>query len=785
MMHRSLNYALVSSLFLAAHVAHAQDPRNVQEPTVPAVCTTLTAQLASGTAPGTLSSETQLDTNRIQSALNACTPGQAVELAPASGEDAFLVGPVNIPSGVTLVVDAGVTVYASRNPRDYDNSSAHLCGTLDSKGSGCNPIFNLSNTSGSAIVGFGTIDGRGYMPLLLNGQPGPESWWQIANDANVQGLSQNNPRLINMSKADRFTLYKIRLMNSPMFHVDLDTSSNFTVWGVKIVAPFDARNSDGIDPNYSTNVTITQSHISVGDDQVAIGGNKLPGAHYYTVKDNWFGNGHGVSIGSYTLGSVDHLLAQNLTFSGLATDSNATAVHIKSDVSRGGVVQDLTYQNICTENVRYPIWLDPFYSGPTKTGNLLPWYKNIAISNLHSLTEGQVIIQGYDATVPTEVSLSNVVVDGIQQKDFVNKYHVTTPTYADIPLGPDPVNFVQFLNGPGVNVTNNITNDNPPYGCPLNAFAPIAGELIPGAAQIDPGAKPTIQAQVFTTQAVPYATYLANLATNPNATLALTPPTGTVTIYDGQTALASAPLQVNSNNGMELVSIPLDPLSAGVHTLTAHYSGDSNYPAFNFGNYTVAVGHGKDTSTSLAVSSSSMTAGESVTFNATVTGPGQSTPSGTVRFTAGTINLGSVATDSNGNASITTTSLTPGNYSVVASFTGRQGSSSSQSAPVALTITKIPTTLTLTPSPGTTGVGSPVTIAAVVQYVSGDSLFPTGTVTVKDGSTTLAALPLVNGSASFTTTTLAAGMHPLTATYSGDANFASSAASASVTITSP
>jgi hypothetical protein len=43
----------------------------------------------------------------------------------------------------------------------------------------------------------------------------------------------------------------------------------------------------------------------------------------------------------------------------------------------------------------------------------------------------------------------------------------------------------------------------------------------------------------------------------------------------------------------------------------------------------------------------------------------------------------------------------------------------------------------------------------------------------------------VNSSASFTTTSLAAGVHPLTATYSGDGNFTSASASASVTITSP
>lgn len=782
MFFRNAAIGLAAALFAAPFISGAQDRRDVQEPVIPPVCITLNSQLTSGTVLGTLSSETQLDTTRIQAALNACPAGQAVELAPASGYDAFLVGPIKLVSGVTLLVDSGVTVYASRNPRDYDNSAAHLCGTVDSKGSGCSDIINGDNTVGAAVMGYGTIDGRGYMPLLLSGQPGPESWWQIASDADVSGLSQNNPRLINMSKADRFTIYKIRLMNSPMFHVDLGASSNFTAWGVKIVTPYDARNSDGIDPNYSTNVTITKSHISVGDDQVAIGGNKVPGAHYYTVRDNWFGNGHGLSIGSYTLGSVDHLLAENLTFNGLGADHNATAVHIKSDVSRGGVVQDLTYRNICTQNVYYPIWLDPFYSGLTKTGTLLPWYKNISVSNLHSLTENKVIIQGYNATVPTEVSLSNVIVDGIQQGDFVSKYHVTTPTYAQFTLGPDPVNFVPFLTGPGVTVTNNISNNNPPYSCPADAFAPIMGELIPGPVQIDPGAKPVVQVQVLTTQAVPYATYLANLANDPNASLALTPPTGTMTIYDGDSPVGTAPLVVNSNNGLESLSIPLPPLSAGVHTLTAQYSGDANYPGFRFGNYPLSVGGGTSTSTTLSISSTTLTAGQSVTFSALVTGPGHSTPAGTVSFTSGSVNLGTVPVDSAGNASLTTSTLTPGTYPVVASFTGQQGSTPSQSTHVTLTISKISDTLALTATPSPANVGTAVTISATVQYVGGNSFVPTGTVTVKDGSSTLATLSLIDGSATFSTSSLATGPHSLSSSYSGDANFASAVATGSVSI---
>src|SRR6185437_12329479 len=141
----------------------------------------------------------------------------------------------------------------------------------------------------------------------------------------------------------------------------------------------------------------------------------------------------------------------------------------------------------------------------------LPWYKDILVQNLHSVpqtapgTVGQVIIQGANASVPTEVTLDNVIVDGIVASDFVNKFHQTTPTDSIITVGPGPVNFLQYLTaqvGTPANVTvnNNISNSNPPRSCPANAFAPIAGELIPGPAQMDPGTKPVIPVQIYTTR---------------------------------------------------------------------------------------------------------------------------------------------------------------------------------------------------------------------------------------------------------------------------------------------
>jgi ELWxxDGT repeat protein len=80
--------------------------------------------------------------------------------------------------------------------------------------------------------------------------------------------------------------------------------------------------------------------------------------------------------------------------------------------------------------------------------------------------------------------------------------------------------------------------------------------------------------------------------------------------------------------------------------------------------------------------------------------------------------------------------------------------------------------------------GTPVTITATVAPVV-DSGTPTGTVTFLDGSTTLATSVMLNGAgvATFSTSTLKAGTHRITAVYSGDTHcFGSKSASANLTI---
>ena len=127
---RILSPALL--LFTALLHVSAQDTRTVAEPKIPSSCTVLTAQLAShGTALPNFD-ESKPDTSRIQQAMDHCKAGQAVELKASATRDAFLTGPIELRSNVTLLIDKGVILYGSRNPRDYDVVPG-LCGTITEK----------------------------------------------------------------------------------------------------------------------------------------------------------------------------------------------------------------------------------------------------------------------------------------------------------------------------------------------------------------------------------------------------------------------------------------------------------------------------------------------------------------------------------------------------------------------------------------------------------------------------------------------------------------------------
>jgi len=455
------------------------DPNLPPEPTFPTdVCQTL---MADKTTPD----ERKLDTDRIQTAINACK-GRAVKLVTDGQNDSFVTGHLLLDS-VILWVDAGVTLYASRNPNLYQKDGH--CGMLGvSDSGGCVGLINVSGTS-PGIVGDGVIDGQGGEPLVDRDY----SWWQIAGALRAIDGSGPNPALIDVNNTTGFLMYRITLHNSPKFHVKLSSTpadgtcsfpgEGFIVWGVTILtpsrwmnsqgllmSPYFSRNTDGIDPGANNSATcgvMACNTISTGDDQVAIKGGH--GVSDLIIAHNHFGTGHGMSIGSETYGGVHDVTVYDLTidadsrWSGSpghdGADSNG--IRVKSDESRGGPVHDITFRDVCIRDVANAILVSTAYN-PLFAGNQYPEFGALTFQNVHDVTclaqaQPVVTLNGFNTTLPAgPITLDNTIVDNMSQLAVASRF-------ADIRLGPGNVNFVP--SGPGVTLTNNITGSSKPREC--------------------------------------------------------------------------------------------------------------------------------------------------------------------------------------------------------------------------------------------------------------------------------------------------------------------------------
>ena len=422
---------LTAAAIAACTSLRAQDARSVTEPVIPPACITLkaaltTAQATSGEIESRANSNSILDTTRIQQALDHCAKSHAVELAPNAANTAFLSGPIALRPGVTLLIDKSVTLYGSRNPTDYELSEGS-CGLVNDASAGCRPLIAARSATGSAIMGDGAIDGQGGARILLDGHPSGKSWWDLAEDARTAGRQQV-PRLIDTDLTDDFTLYRITLQNSPNFHLSFHRGDGLTVWAVKIDSPATARNTDGIDPAQSRNITITHSFIRTGDDNVAIKAGDGPTTNV-SVLDNHFYSGHGMSIGSETNGGVSQVLVR-----GLSLDGPDNGIRIKSNATRGGLVQGVLYDDICIRNSKYPILFDTAYSFPGKGVQLLPVYDGITLRNVRISGGGRLQFNGFDHTHRISVTL-----DGVLLLDKPSLYKAQA-IHTDLTFGPGPVN---------------------------------------------------------------------------------------------------------------------------------------------------------------------------------------------------------------------------------------------------------------------------------------------------------------------------------------------------------
>jgi polygalacturonase len=423
---------VVCGCSLAALPAGAQDTRNVTEPVTPPVCIILHAALnASLIAPHGIAPKDELwvDTQRIQMSINHCGRGQAVELSSNGVHNAFLSGALRLRKGVTLLVDKDVTLYGSRNPRDYDVHHGSCGQVSESRRKGCRALIEADRAGNSGVMGEGRIDGRGGDELLVHGAAQDVSWWTLAEEAHLWGHPQV-PRLIDADRTNNFTVSGVTLKDAAGVHVGFRKGNGLTVWGVKIDAPRTARDADGVVPSAAKNITVADSYIRTGSAAMDI----LTGSgsiRNVSVLRNRFYWGQGMAIGSENGGDV-----RSVRVSDLSLDGADKGIHIGSNTSRGGKVQDVTYEDVCIRRSKSPILIDTRYGNQGQIPDRSPVYEDIVLRNVRVSGGGQLQLRGVDKAHHIGIQF-----DGVTLTDPDAAYTLSS-SHADILQGPGPVNFL-------------------------------------------------------------------------------------------------------------------------------------------------------------------------------------------------------------------------------------------------------------------------------------------------------------------------------------------------------
>jgi hypothetical protein len=268
--------------------------------------------------------------------------------------------------------------------------------------------------------------------------------------------------------------------------------------------------------------------------------------------------------------------------------------------------------------------------------------------------------------------------------------------------------------------------------------------------------------------------------------------------YDVTTGSNAVPCRSGTTDCATAVSSDLFGILPG-HSAAAGYDMATGLGSVNAENlvngWTGAASTFLATTTSIAISGpASVSYGTPVNASVTVSpvSPATGTPSGDIGITSNSnapnaISIGE-ATLSGGVATVSADPLPAGTYQLFARYAGDATFSPSQSAGgISITVARVAINASLTASNTTTQTGQYVALSLSLPGVTG-ALAPTGTATFTD-TTTGAVLgsrlltqgsgtsPVATASVTISAAQLHGGMNVISASYSGDANYAASTSS--------
>ena len=375
---------------------------------------------------GAVADAKTVNTKAIQAAIDQCAAsGGGVVVVP---KGTFLSGAIFLKQGANLYVEKDGVLKGTTNIDDYPVINTRWEGTEEPWTSA---FVNAEGLTNLEITGDGTIDGSGEEWLQnnpLRGRGGRGNADATANPASPappppSTARRGRPRLIGIQNSKHVHVAGLNLHNQAVWCLFFLYSEDVVAENLRITAEHNIPSSDGIDIDSSKHVRINNVYIDVDDDCISIkSGKDADGlrvnrpAEDIVIENSHFAYGHGgVAMGSETSGGIRNVEVRNC----VSDSDNWAPIRFKTQPSRGGVVENITYRDIKLHQTRQAFefnleWrMVPPIAPPAK---VLPVVRNVRIINVTGDVTSVGIIHGLADSPIQDIHFENCQITA--QKGF-------------------------------------------------------------------------------------------------------------------------------------------------------------------------------------------------------------------------------------------------------------------------------------------------------------------------------------------------------------------------------
>ncbi|XP_009392186.2 probable polygalacturonase At1g80170 isoform X2 [Musa acuminata AAA Group] len=194
------------------------------------------------------------------------------------------------------------------------------------------------------VRGGGTLDGKGH------------NWWSRSCKRNTTYPCRHAPTAITFHRSKHVAIRDLTVLNGQQMHIAFTSCSHVRASRLKVTAPAESPNTDGIHISGSIATLVEDSTIRAGDDCISIVGN----SSNIRVINIICGPGHGISIGS--LGkSNSYSQVHDVKVENSLISNTENGVRIKTWQGGSGYARKIVFRGIRMSNVSNPIIIDQYY----------------------------------------------------------------------------------------------------------------------------------------------------------------------------------------------------------------------------------------------------------------------------------------------------------------------------------------------------------------------------------------------------------------------------------------